>query len=268
MNDERRHDHDVHELLVPYALQQLDGSERAAVERALERDPDLRRELDDVQHAGTLLLERLPRQAAPASVRAGVMAAVRGSAQSASTVDVASDSPARPGPARRRARQRWFSGPAFSGALVAACVLFAVVAVNVSRDLDAANVRVERLERAVADARQQPATIPAGFADAEPHSVPTTHEFSSASGSLIRVSDETWLLAFNDVPEPAKGRSWQVWTAHESGEVQNVAQWHTGGKSRLLVLDSDDIVEVMVSYESTTEPAPAPTGEPVADVKV
>jgi hypothetical protein len=262
------HDHDdeeIRELLVPYALQQLDADERAAVEHALAQDAGLRRELGEIEQGGALLLDRMPRVQAPASVKAGVMAAVRSSG-SARTIDpVAAPARTDARSAMRRARHRWFGGPALSGALAAACLLLAVVAVGLDRELGAANERVQQLERATTD---DAATIPAALAGAEPHTVLTTHEFSSATGTLIRVSEDKWLLAFNDVPEPAAGRSWQVWTAHESGVVQNVAQWHEGGESQLLVLDSDDIIEVMVSYEPSTEPAPEPTGEPVADVRV
>jgi hypothetical protein len=259
-------DEEIREQLVPYALQQLDAGERAAVEHALAQDAGLRRELGELEQGRALLLEQMPRVQAPASVKAGVMSAVRSSG-STRTNDavVAAPVPSDFRSAMRRARHRWFGGPALSGALAAACLLLAVVAVGLDRELSAANVRVQQLERATTD---DAATVPAALAGAEPHTVLTTHEFSTATGTLIRVSEDKWLLAFNDVPEPAEGRSWQVWTAHESGVVQNVAQWHEGGESQLLVLDSDDIIEVMVSYEPSTEPAPEPTGEPVADVRV
>jgi hypothetical protein len=265
MNDLHRHE-EISELLVPYALRMLDPAERELVERALEHDPALREELAGIEATGAAMLGGMPRVAAPASVKANVMSAVRASNKPVEVPEppIATERPASAS-ASRRPRRRWFASPALSFGLAAACVALGILAVDLSRELDAANDRAADLEQVVED---RPTGAPAGFERATQHTVVTTHDFSSANGSLIQVDDDTWLLAFNDVPEPAAGKSWQVWTASSDGTIENVAQWAEGDANRLLVLDSEDIVEVMVSYEPTLEPAPAPTGEPVADVKV
>ena len=265
MTDATRHDHDdLHELLVPFVLGQLEAVEHADVEAALEHDPDLRAALAEIEATGLALVAGLPRHRAPASVRTSVMAAVHASADDAAATEREARSRPTFMPARPRSRWRRLALPAMSGALATACVVLAVVAIGLDRDLDDATSRVDDLQQAIDD---MPRGAPAGFDRATTMTVDTTDEFSSASGSLIRVSDDKWLLAFNDVPEPAQGRSWQVWTAASDGTIRNVAQW-ADGDAQLLVLDSNDIVEVMVSYEPTVEPAPEPSSLPVADIKL
>ncbi len=269
MTEDRPQHHDeIRELLVPYALGQLDDAERARVDASLERDPVLRRELEQVDATGAAMLATLPARRAPQRVRTNVMAAVRASAAEAAANerDARSAPTFVPEPRRRAQGSRWRGAlvPVLSGSLALACAALAFVAVGLDRDLDDAVDRVRALEQEQA---ARPGGPPAGFEGAIPMTVSTTDEFGSASGSLIRVSGDKWLLAFNDVPEPAQGRSWQVWTASSTGRIQNVAQW-AEGDTQIILLDSDDIVEVMVSYEPTVEPAPVPSSDPVADVKI
>lgn len=271
MTETNRHE-DIRGLLALYALRQLDERDQVRVERALAADPELRRELGQYEHVAARLADGITPVSAPASIKHNVMASVRASAahRNGGTIDdiAAAAESARPAPertsrARDRARRRWFTAPAFTGAMAAACLLLAVVAIDLGRELDAANMRADRLERAA----EEGAGTPPGFENATPHPVDTSGEFASATGSLIQVSEDKWILAFNDVPTPAVGRSWQVWTADSNGLIENVAQWKSGD-TKLLVLDRADIVEVMVSYEPTTRPVPVPSSAPVADVKV
>lgn len=265
MTDSERHD-EIRELLPLYALQQLDERDQVRVERALAADPELRRELGAFEHVGARLADSISPASAPASIKQNVMASVRASAahRNGGTIDDIADAAESARPAAARARRRWFSpGPAFTGAMAAACIVLAVVTINTAQDLESANLRADRLEKSA----QAPAGAPAGFEDARPHTVSTTGAFEGATGSLIQVSKDKWILAFNDVPTPAVGKSWQVWTADSNGLIENVATWKSGD-TQLLVLDRADIVEVMVSYEPTTRPAPVPSRAPVADVKV
>ncbi len=274
MTDADRHD-ELRDLLPLYVLQQLDEHDQVRVERALAADPDLRRELGDYERTTERLAEGMPRHAAPASIRASVMSSVRASAahMAGGSIDdiAAAAESARPADelagrrGRRAGRRSWFTAPAFTGALAAACLNHADVAIDRGRDLDAATDRADRLER---DAGGPPAGgAPPGFEDARPYTVTTSSQFEESTGSLVRISDDKWILMINNVPAPEVGKSWQVWTANSSGLIENVAQWHTGD-DHLLVLDSPDIVEVMVSYEPTTRPVPTPSDVLVADVKV
>lgn len=261
----RHPQHDqMKELLLPYAVGELSTGERTRVQHALDVDADLRRELEMIEAVGARIItgavEVTP---APPELKGRVMTAIRAGSDRPPVDAAAASQPRAIGSARSARRPRWSAMPAFAGGLAAACLVLAVVAFDLGRELDAAERRAERLERAVDERGEEPA----GLEGAEPFAVSTSGNFESAQGSLIRISDGKWLLAVRDVPSPGVGRSWQVWTASSSGIVRNVAQWSSGG-TQLVVLDNADIVQVMVSFESTTRPAPSPTLPPVADVKV
>lgn len=267
MTDDHRHD-EIRELLLPYALGELDPADRARVERELDADVELRRELELFEAVGARVVSGIELTPAPPAMKGRVMAAVRAGADRPPVAEpvaapASAAEPRRIGTARSERRRRWFAGPAFAGSLAAACLVLAVVAIDLGRDLDAAERRAERLERSASEGDGPPP----GFGGAEPFAVATSGNFKSATGSLIKVSETKWILAVEDVPSPGLGHSWQVWTADSNGIVRNVAQWVSGG-TQLIVLDSPDITEVMVSFEPTTRPAPSPSLPPVADVKV
>lgn len=267
-------DHDeIRELLLPHALGQLGPADVARVEAALARDERIRAEFAALQRLGARIVSGVEQEQAPAALKARVMERVRTGAEHKSpgatavpaSPDLVEEREQAPVRLDSRRRRRWFEMPALTASLAAACVLLGVFTFNLGEQLDAAQERAERLEERAED--QEGAAPPAGLEDARPYTVATSGEFGQATGSLIRVAEDKWILLFSDVPSPGVGKSWQVWTAHENGLVRNVAQWNTGD-TQLLVLDRADIVEVMVSYEDTTRAVPAPTSAPVADVKV
>jgi hypothetical protein len=252
---------DIRELLLPYSLDLLEPGDRARVEQALAADPALRSELASVEDIGAQLVGGVELTPAPPQLRGRVLAAIQhGVAHDDSDVAAtAAPIPITSAPSRRRFR---FAMPALAGGLAAACIALAVVSVSLRSDLDSARDRADRLA-AEADGKD----VPPGLDGATHYAVSTNSGFAKASGSLIQVSKDKWILLFNDVPAPGVGKSWQVWTADSNGLIQNVAQWSTGS-TQLIVLDRADIKEVMVSYEPTTRPAPVPSSAPVADVKV
>jgi hypothetical protein len=250
---------DIRELLLPYSLDLLEPGERARVEQALAADPALRTELASFEEVGARLVSGVELTPAPPQLRGRVLDAIH---QGVDRDAVAPTPVASLAHARERRRRR-FVMPAFAGGLAVACLALAVVAVSLRNDLDSARSRADRLAAAANSARGQQNEL----AGATHYAVSTNDGFAKASGSLIQVSRDKWILLFNDVPSPGVGKSWQVWTADSNGLIQNVAQWSTGS-TQLIVLDRADIKEVMVSYEPTTRPAPVPSSAPVADVKV
>ena len=259
MND--AHSEEMRELLLPYALGQLSVTEREQLEVALDADPDLRRELEAIEELGARILADVPRVAAPAALRTRVLDAVSPGADR--PVSESAAAPVASLDVARTRRRRLLPG-AIAGSLVAACLVLAVVAVDLSRDLDVARDRADRLAQVAAE-RPGP---PQGFEGSTTHPVSTTGEFADAHGSLVRISDKQWILLLRNVPSPGIGKSWQVWTLDSNGLVENVAQWVKGDSTRMIVLDRSDIKEVMVSFEPSTRPVPVPSSAPVADVKV
>ncbi len=67
-----RHDDGLHELAAAYALDALDGFERARFERALATSPELRAEVDAFRAAAAGLSEDVAPVAPPASLKAGL----------------------------------------------------------------------------------------------------------------------------------------------------------------------------------------------------
>lgn len=257
MADADRHDELV-ELLVPYSLGELDAATTARIERALDDDPTLRHELDAIEETGARLLATLPRHAAPEALKGRVMDAV--GAASSRRVDADATSPAHAAPAHRPRSWQWrgFALPAASGVLAVACTVLALLVVDLRRDLDDARSRLER-----SDAGQAP-FVRAGDA----REVETSDGLANASGSLRAVGDDEYLLVIENLPRPDPGTSWQVWTADAEGTIRNVAQWTSGDRIQLLVIDQADITQVMISHERSTEPVPAPTSAPIASVRV
>lgn len=259
----------MHDDLVAYALGHLDDAARARVVEALDADPTLRAELDSIEATGALLLAGgIERHRAPPALRSRVMDSVlagadRGSVSYLPRTAPELDARASQGQVGWRGRRWWHAATA---GLAAACVALAAVAMGLRQDLDAAQERASRL--ATPAPAEQGATRPVGFEDATSHTVEMTGGFEQARGSLIRVADEQWILLLRDIPSPGPGESWQVWTADEDGDIENIARWADGASSRVILIDDDDIVEVMVSHETTTESIPTPVGATVADVKV
>jgi len=272
MIDDRRHQ-EILELLVPYALGELDGEARVLLEAALDTDPTLRVELAEIEAVGAALLSGVVEHAAPPALKSRVLDAV-GAASKPHAAPRAGDTtapgvntPSAPtslGAHRARRRSR-FLMPSFAGALAAACVALALVAINLNGDLDSTR---DQLRKVQAAPTARDASAPAGFEDAQPFAVATMNSFADARGSLIKLKGDKYLLALNGIPSPGVGKSWQVWTRDSSGLIRNVAAWTTADESQLLVIDKADVVEVMISYEASSRPVPTPSDDVVADVQL
>lgn len=267
---------DIQELLLPYSLGQLDDAERARVRLALDADPRLREQLAEFEELAARLVSSVEQVPAPTALKARVMDAVdagaRGGAQqqAAQAVQTAQFEQLEPveqelpmttvtRPSRFRRRQ--FAWPALAGGLAAACVALAVVSVGLDRELEQRDSRLDRIEAQLEEGEDSP------FAGSETLAVSTSGKLDPATGSLVRVGDDTFVLLLRDVPSPGVGNSWQVWTADRNGIVRNAGLWQSGSV-QTMVLDAADISQVMVSLEPTTRPAPVPSSDPVANVQV
>jgi hypothetical protein len=263
MSSNTPHD-DLHELLVPYSLGELEGDELARVERALREDASLRAELDSLQATAAAMLGSLPRREAPAALRQRVLDAVD-AASSAEREPVEAAPmyvlPREPrAPQARPARWRRLAMPALSGALAAACVALLVWAIDLRGQLEDAR---STDGAPVAPAGDGP---PNWVRLAETHKVSTVGEFQQVSARVLEV-DGQFLLMIEDLPDPEPGTSWQVWTA-EGDEIHNVAQWTDGRRIQLLVVPDPNVEQLMISHERTTQPVATPGSAPLASVEV
>jgi hypothetical protein len=265
MSTDQPHD-DLHELLVPDSLGELEGEDLARVERALREDDALREELEAIEATAAELVSTMPRHAAPPALRARVLDAVgaasdaeRDPARSAPMYVLPRETLATP-TVLRPSRWRRRALPAFSGALAVACALLLAWAIDLRGELqDARDAGARRTS-------QGDGAAPSWVTRASTHDVSTLGEFKQASGRLLEVDGQI-LLMIEDLPDPEPGTSWQVWTA-EGDEIRNVAQWTNGRRVQLLVLEDGNVDQVMISHEATTEPVAKPGSAPLASVQV
>lgn len=259
MTNHAEHD-DIRELLVPFALGELSDGELARVQRALDGSPSLRSELAAIEETSArLILGRVAEVEAPPALRGRVLDAI-GVAGSRSSVN---ERAAAAATSRGRTLRSWswprLAVPALAGGFAAACIVLAVVTFGLKDDLDDANQRIGTLQSRMDESREQAK---------DTLTVSTHGDMSPASGQLVRVSDDRWVLLMNDVPDPGQGNSWQVWSADAKGNIRNIGQWVAAARSQALVVDTGDIRQVMVSFEHTEKPVPTPSTEPVMSVKV
>jgi len=259
MTTDDEHRQEIREQLLPYALRELGPDDRMRVEEALDGDPTLRRELEDVEAAGARLMASVPHVPAPASLKGRVLSAVSAGAD---RPDLAK-SPAVVPITQARSAWRGQIAPFGIAGLAAACIALALVSFGLDRDRDSERARADRLEQQAGEERAS-----GGFLGVSSRELTTSGSMQSATGSLIRVSEDKWILLLRGVPAPGVGRSWQIWTADSRGQIRNVAQWLDGGDTRVVVLDRSDIKQVMVSLEPTTRPAPVPSSDPVVNINV
>lgn len=256
MTDDTEHP-EIAELLLPYSLRQLDDAERARVEAALDADPDLRAELEALEATAARMVASLPRVSAPPQLRARVFDAIGAAEKPASLAD------ARDLRARRAGGSR-FGGrlfaPAAAGVLAVACVVLALTVVGLRSDLSSTERRLDRLRDAGA--------APAPARGLTTHAVDTSGPLDAATGVLVHVDDNTYVLSLRNMPDAGQGRSWQVWSRDTTGRVRNIGIWTDDARTHTLVVDSGPVDEVMVSLEQSTEPVDVPSSGPVADVRI
>ena len=255
MTDHHEHE-DIRELLMPYALRELDDAAVLRVERALSTSPELRAELAGIDGVAARLLEQVPHVAAPPALRDRVLGTI--GAVSPSHADTARE----PAPAavvslsRRRALR--YAVPTLTAASMAASLVLAFVAFSLHADLDAARSRADRAVAASGDRASDRSMLP----------MSTSGALAPASGVLMPVDERHWMLEVRNLPSPGAGHSWQVWTANANGKVQNVAQWTGAASMSGIMIDRPDVTAVMISLEPTTKPMASPSAKPVAEVYV
>lgn len=266
MTEHAGHD-DIRELLVPFALGELVDGELRRVQAALDASPELRGELAAIEETNArLIVGSVAHVAAPAALRGRVLDAIGAADRRAVEPDAAAAPAAATvhgpvvTPAAPSRRWRWprIVVPALAGGFAVACIALGLVATSLNDDLDAANRRLDGLERRAAEARAASDSVP----------VSTHGDMAPASGQLIRIGSDRWVLLMRDVPDPGAGNSWQVWTADDDGNIRNVGQWVAGASSQALLVTEADIRQVMVSFETTEQPVPTPGSEPVMSVEV
>ena len=198
-------------LLEAYVIGQTDAQETALVERMRNSDPEVREELERIEHD----LERLARQNAkspPAAVRSMVMERIAGPQSTHSPV-LRELTPASPGP------WRWLAA-----ASVAALLISAAGNVMLLSELRSTRTALARLEREQVMLAEQFQVQNASFQLSQEQlavvmdprtELVTLNGTANATGAKARVYwDRSAHRVFLDVltlPEPPAGKQYQLW---------------------------------------------------------
>lgn len=240
----------IRELLVPYSLHVLSEDEARTVRRALEQSAQLRDELREIEAtAASLVTGAVELETAPAFIKARVLESI-GAAERTSTSSLRR--------AQRRGRWQTLVPSVLAAGFAGACVVLAIFAVSLHSDLDDATKELD-------GARDRASAIPS---DMSLQTVSTSGAMAPATGKLIRIASDRYVLLLNNVPNPGVGNSWQVWTADSKGGIANVGQWVNGSATQAILVSSSDIRQIMVSHEKTLRAVTRPSSAPMAEVSI
>lgn len=188
---------DLHELVALHALDALEPDEVRTIEVALERDPDLRRQLDEFRSVTAILAEAI--ETAPStpstSVWANIESAIGGTGVERAPLAFA--------PARALRRQRWFArvATAVSVAAIAVSVALAVQVFRLS-DEDPTDRAIQAL---VDDPASEVVTLldPAGAA---------------TEASVVLGATGVGYVYADTLPALPSDRTYQLWAIVDEGE--------------------------------------------------
>jgi anti-sigma-K factor RskA len=242
---------ELDELLPLYALDALDGEERAQVARYVERDAEARTEVESLREAVSFLPPR--DVTAPTSLWAGIEGALDAPdpAREAPPLHVVTtDAPVAVRPRR---------GRRFVALLAAAAIVLAVVlAVQVVRQQD----RIDELAAEMhQDPMEQQAMAARGSDDAHVIALDAMH--GDTGGEVVMLPDGTGYLMDHDLPELGAGRSYQLWA--KVGEGDGARMVSLGVLGRQPGISPFRLAAAPTMFEVTTEPADG-SAEPGTDV--
>lgn len=204
---------ELHELLASYALDAVDGDERAQVDEWLERSPDARAELEELRETAAYLAH------GGADAPAGLWQRISGALVEEPPGLVLPMAPVprrstgrREGPARRSRALRIGAGVATASA-IAASITFVVL----DRQMSDQEQRLEALAETV---NRRGTESAAAAAAVDPAS--STLELASSDGvwhaTVVSMPDGTGYLVRSNLPKLPAGRVYQLWAMTGSHE--------------------------------------------------
>ncbi|MEX2256260.1 MAG: anti-sigma factor [Acidimicrobiia bacterium] len=240
---------ELRELLAVYALDAVDPEERAQVAAYLERSPDARREVAELQEAAALLASAAPNEA-PDELWGRIEHALGAEPP---TLVLPLDRERR-GASRvsRRGRQR-FAVKVAVGIAAASAVAAGVTAIVVSDEMSR---QEERLDEVAARVERQDMRQAAEAAAADPHARTAMLEGSGggAGGMVVAMpSGEAFVMA-HGLPELAAGRTYQLWAV--SGDPASPTPVSAGLLGRSLAVAAFHAPDGARGFLVTEEVAP------------
>lgn len=272
------------ELAAGAALDDIDATERAALDAHLEACPACRADARELVDTAGLLAFAVPQRNPPASLRGGMLAAIAAAEGRPVGVPAASIAYAGAGPARgpvpvptrpsvagdvvdletlRRERTRYrrlsFAGVAAAAALAIAVGALGSTAAGLNAELDKATLQRDAAVAQLARTDEAMAVVLA-----PDHSTATlTPEPMAGEANVFVVyrpgTTEAWLMAGNLPPTP-EGKVYQLWSADAAG-VHALTTFTCGATEACLAEFGVDLGEAKATM-ITLEPAGGAVGEP------
>ncbi|MBM7829745.1 anti-sigma-K factor RskA [Agromyces cerinus] len=259
-------EHDaLRDAVAAYALDAVDAEERAAVERALAEDAELRDEADGFAETAALLTGAAEPVEPPPALKSRLLAQLDGLAQqlpdaaapdvpAAATVPAASpvapQAPRAPGPAARAAKRRWFQRP---GAIIAAAAASVVLIAGAIIGVAWTGPNGWGAQREMAAIAEAP--------DVES----STHELEGGGAVTLYWSAEQGRsgVVVEGLPDVGEASTYELWYIDDAG-AQSAGTFDVAEGETWRVLEGDFAPGVAVGV--TVEPAggsPQPTTEPI-----
>ncbi len=249
----------VRELAAGAALDDLDPVERLSLRAHLAACGPCRAEATAMADTVGLMALAAPMRMPPASLRAGVMAAITETDRRPSDVPAGVLDLETLRRDRARYRRLSFAGFAVAAALAVAVAGLSTSAIGLQRDLDDA-----ALERDAAVAQLATTDAAMSVVLAPDHATATLTPGPMAIGATVYVvfrpgTTEAWLMA-GQLPAPPAGSVYQLWSADASG-VHALATFTCDASHSCLAPFGTDLSGATAAM-ITLEPAGGAQGEP------
>ncbi|MEF3403442.1 anti-sigma factor [Agromyces sp. CCNWLW203] len=257
----------LRDAVAAYGLDALDADERAAVERALADDAELRGEAEGFAETAALLASATAPVEPPPALRSRLMAQLDALPQqqlpdaAAPAVPAVRAAPSEPapavrraeletGPAERAAQRRWFQRP---GAIIAAAAASVVLIAGAIIGVGWAGPNGWGAQREMAAIAEAP--------DVES----STHEVEGGGAVTLYWSAEQGRsgVVVEGLPDVGETSTYELWYIDDAG-AQSAGTFDVAGGETWRVLEGDFAPGVAVGV--TVEPAggsPQPTTEPI-----
>ncbi len=224
------------------ALDDLNEAQEAALHAHVEQCDACAQLLDSMRAPVDAWSATRPHHAVPADLRATVLAAVAREAAGTSHVD------ARPATRSRQRRLRW---PQIVVPALAACsLLLAIALIDARQHTSAIEGKLVRLESQVGDLEERPDLQV--FNGATIEKLHTEGAFGGARGQ-VAINYDTGVVALRDIPEPPRGKVWQVWQVNEDDQIRSLGTISHARKARVFELndvDEDSLQRIMITVEA------------------
>lgn len=254
----------LRDAVAAYALDAVDADERAAVERALAGDAELRGDADGFAETAALLAGATEAVEPPPGLKSRLMAQLDGlpqqspdasapavpAATPAAPAPAAPQAPREPGQAERAARRRWFQRP---GAIIAAAAASVVLIAGAIIGIGWVGPNGWGAQREMAAIAEAP--------DVES----STHEIEGGGAVTLYWSAEQGRsgVVVEGLPDVGDTSTYELWYIDDAG-AQSAGTFDVADGETWRVLDGDFAPGVAVGV--TVEPAggsPQPTTEPI-----